>query len=79
MGKFLKSIGGVFGLGSAAVAPQAPAPAPVPVEEPVKEVQDTKDAVAKKARATLYETAGGAAGEELSPDQVKRRSTLFGN
>lgn len=34
---------------------------------------------ANKGRAALYETGGGVSGEELSGEQVKRRSTLLGN
>lgn len=34
---------------------------------------------ANKGRAALYETDGGVSGEELSEEQVKRRSTLLGN
>lgn len=34
---------------------------------------------ANKGRSALYETAGGVAGSELDPEQVKRRNTLLGN
>lgn len=34
---------------------------------------------AKTGRSALYETEGGVSGQELSPDEVKRRSTLLGN
>ena len=42
---------------------------------------DTADAkrTANTARSALYETAGGAAGEELDPDAVEKRRTLLGN
>jgi len=34
---------------------------------------------ATKSRAALFETEGGAAGEELDSTGVKKRSTLLGN
>ncbi len=34
---------------------------------------------AKKSRAALYATEGGAAGEELSEGSTSRRKTLLGN
>lgn len=37
------------------------------------------DSTSKAARVALYETAGGQAGMELTPAQVKKRDTLFGN
>lgn len=37
------------------------------------------DRTSKAARVALYETAGGQAGMELTPAQVKKRDTLFGN
>ena len=39
----------------------------------------TDAATAKTARASLYETAGGVSGQDLNPDQVKKRQTLLGN
>jgi len=36
-------------------------------------------ATAKTARAALYATPGGAVGQDLNPDQVKKRQTLLGN
>lgn len=71
-----KLLGGLIGSFFGA-APKAQAPAPVS-QAPVKDVEDQKTQ-ANKARAALYATEGGAAGEELNPDQVKRRSTIFGN
>lgn len=44
----------------------------------VKDVND-QAASAKTARAALYSTAGGVIGQELAPDQVKRRDSLLGN
>lgn len=43
--------------------------------------EDTKAASrkAKKSRSALFETEGGVAGEELSPDAVTKRPTLLGN
>lgn len=43
-----------------------------------KEVE-ADQATSKTARASLYATAGGVAGEDLNPDQVKKRQTLLGN
>jgi hypothetical protein len=34
---------------------------------------------AKSGRSALYETEGGVTGQELNPDEVRRRSTLLGN
>lgn len=34
---------------------------------------------AKTGRSALYETGGGVNGQELTPDEVKRRNTLLGN
>lgn len=34
---------------------------------------------ATTGRAALYQTQGGVVGEELNPEQVKDRKTLFGN
>lgn len=36
-------------------------------------------ASAVQARASLYGTDGGVNGDQLNPDQVKKRDTLFGN
>lgn len=46
-----------------------------------KAAEDTEEAGAKsrKARASLFSTEGGAQGEELNPDGVKKRPTLLGN
>lgn len=38
---------------------------------------DAQDA--KKARARLLETQGGASGEEINPENVGKRPTLLGN
>lgn len=45
---------------------------------PIAETEDAKR-TANTARAALYETAGGAAGEELNPDDVEKRRNLLGN
>lgn len=44
-------------------------------------VAETQDAARKAAasRSKLLETAGGATGEELNPDDVQKRKTLLGN
>ena len=44
----------------------------------VDDVESSKEKNRKK-RASLFETAGGVAGQELNPDQVQRRQTLLGN
>lgn len=44
----------------------------------VKDVE-ADQATSKTARANLYATEGGVAGQELQPDQVKKRDTIFGN
>ncbi len=49
----------------------------VATQEPEELVADKKKA--KKSRVALLETAGGRAGEELTPDQVQKRPTIFGN
>jgi hypothetical protein len=44
--------------------------------------EDALEADKKKTaaqRRTLFETEGGAAGEELTPNQVRGRNTLLGN
>lgn len=40
---------------------------------------DADQATSKTARASLYATEGGVSGQELMPDQVKKRPTLLGN
>lgn len=70
MGKTVKGLLGSVGLGGS--APKADA---APATQEVKTEADD----AKKARQALLETQGGIAGEELSPDEVKRRETIFGN
>lgn len=69
MSKIFKGLMSIVGLGGAApsVSPAA-----------VKEVETDK-ATSKTARASLYSTKGGVSGEELNPDQVKKRPSLFGN
>lgn len=81
MGKVVKSVLGAVGIGSAAKAPQQtykPPAAPMPDPEPVDDLSE-EQRQNKKARAVLTETAGGAAGEELSDESVKKRRTLLGN
>lgn len=43
-----------------------------------KEVGDAAKKSARQ-RSALFMTEGGAVGEELSPEQIKKRDTLFGN
>jgi hypothetical protein len=45
---------------------------------PVKETQEASRKAAA-SRSRLLETEGGAAGEELTPDDVQKRATLLGN
>jgi len=59
-------------------APKAKAPEPVKTKESVKGAEEDKGAT-KRRRANLFETEGGVAGQELSPEQVQKRPTLFGN
>lgn len=68
MGKILGAVGTIIGLGKSPKASAAP-------------IQDIKDdqTKTKSGRAALYETSGGITGQELNPDQVKKRDTLFGN
>jgi len=74
--KIAKGLLSVVGLGGG--APKAAA-APVQATAAVADVKGDAESAAKKARATLYETAGGASGQELTSSQVKKRDTLFGN
>lgn len=45
---------------------------------PQKEVEDAAKKSAR-GRSALFMTEGGAVGDELSPEQIKKRDTLFGN
>lgn len=60
-------------------APKAKAAAPITARKPIAAADDGAAQAKKVARATLYETTGGASGQELQPDQVKKRDTLLGN
>lgn len=68
MSKIFKGLMNIVGLGSAPAVSGAAG----------KEVA-ADQATSKTARASLYSTAGGVAGEELMPDQVKKRPSLLGN
>lgn len=46
--------------------------------EPRQELQEERGRTAAQRRK-LFETEGGAAGEELEAGQVRRRDTLLGN
>lgn len=74
MGKFFQGLLSVVGLGGK--TPQATAPV---VSKAAEEEVKTDESNAKKARAALYATEGGAAGQDLNPNQVKKRDTLLGN
>lgn len=71
--KIAKGLLSVVGIGSTPKAEGAQVST-----APIKEIQD-ESASAKKARVALFQTPGGVAGEELNPDQVKKRTTLLGN
>lgn len=48
----------------------------------IRQPVDDTEAAKRKAvasRSALFETAGGAEGAELSPDDVEKRRTLLGN
>jgi len=57
-----------------ATKPKAPKVSSAAVSDVTKD-QETSRA----ARASLYSTQGGALGEELDPNQVKKRDSLLGN
>ena len=63
-------IGGLLGSG------EKPKPSPSPV--PAQSIEEEKRK-AKTSRAALFETEGGAAGEELNDEEIKKRQTLLGN
>lgn len=68
MSKIFKGLMSIVGLGAAPAVSGAA----------TKEVA-ADQATSKTARASLYSTVGGVQGEELMPDQVKKRQTLLGN
>lgn len=69
MGKAVsKVVGGLLGGGS---SPKVSSAATTQTEEAKR--------TANSARSALYETEGGAAGEELNPDDVEKRRNLLGN
>lgn len=66
----IKAIGSLIGLGSSPTVDTKPA------TDETGKAQDQ----ATLARGALFETAGGAAGSDLQPNQVgSSRATLFGN
>lgn len=69
MSKVFKGLLSIVGLGGAA---------PKVSDAANKEVA-ADAATSKTARANLYATEGGVAGQELQPDSVKKRATIFGN
>jgi hypothetical protein len=71
MSKVFKGLLGTFGLGGAADAPKVSGAAK-------KDLAEDQDKT-KASRAALYATEGGVSGQELEPDQVKKRNTIFGN
>lgn len=69
MTKIFKGLMSIVGLGGGAPTVSNAAPKEVAADQ----------ATSKTARASLYATTGGVNGEELNPDQVKKRQTLLGN
>lgn len=69
MSKIFQGLASIVGFG---------AKAPTVSGAAVNEVK-TDQATSKTARASLYATEGGVSGQELNPDQVKKRQTLLGN
>lgn len=70
MGAVAAFIGNLFGGGRVE--------APVISTAPQESVEAEKK-VAKASRAQLLSTEGGIVGQELSPEQVKKRTPIFGN
>lgn len=68
MGKVVKSFTSIFTGG------KKPKASTASQEQASEEKEDTS-----KQRRALYETEGGASGQELSDEDVKQRNTLFGN
>ena len=50
----------------------------VDTEQAAATIDDAKKA-SDKNRSALFMTPGGSMGQELNPDQTKKRDTLFGN
>lgn len=75
MGGVVKSV--VRGVGRALgfSAPRLPAP---PDPAPAVELEEEAENESRRRRA-LFETEGGAAGEELEAGGVRSRNTLLGN
>ena len=69
MGKIFKGALSILGVGSK--TPKVSDAAPKEVKQDL--------ATSKTARASLYATSGAVSGEELNPDQVKKRGSLLGN
>lgn len=67
MGKVLQSVGKLLGGSAPKVSNAAP------------EIVEEDEGKTKKRKSAIYNTEGGAAGQELQPGQVKGRSTLLGN
>lgn len=70
MTQVIKAVGSLIGIGGSPKVDTSAAD---------KETGDAQNQ-ANAARGALFETAGGAAGSDLSPQQIaSSRSTLFGN
>lgn len=70
MSSIIKAVGSLIGIGS------SPSVDTKPATDETGAAQDQ----ASLARASLFETAGGASGSQLQPGQVgSSRATLFGN
>ena len=73
-----KIISGIFG-GAPKVPAITPVATPAPVETaPIVDTEAEKKK-AKALRVSLYNTEGGAAGQELGAGSVSQRGTLLGN
>ncbi len=71
MGAVTAFISGLFGGGKLAEVPI--------VSNVAAETVNAEKKVAKASRAQLLSTEGGIVGQELNPEQVRKRSAIFGN
>lgn len=69
MGKLIKGALSLVGLGGAAPTVSNAAPKAIAADQAAQGAN----------KAALVATAGGINGEQLTPDQIKRRDNLFGN
>jgi len=76
--KFLNPIVLVKSLFDSGSKSKAQAPKAVDVKQPLEESEAFRDKT-RTRRANLFATEGGAAGQDLNPEQIQRRPTLLGN